>query len=176
MSILLNFVLIKCVEFELVHWGAVLDTTGAMFALTFFSLLHVPINLPALAQNTGEDNLKLDHELKLHGVSNFISGLVGSIQNYLVFANTIFFIRSGGDSRLAGFLLAALTFVVMTIGPATIGFIPVMMVGTLIFVLGFELLLDALVTPRRKLKLVEYLTVSALVARLFEADIDFISR
>src|SRR4051794_37036807 len=100
-----------------------------MLALTFFSLLHVPINVPALAQNAGEDNLNLDHELKLHGVSNFISGLSGSIQNYLVFANTIFFMRSGGDSRLAGFLLAALTFVVMTIGPATIGFIPVMMVG-----------------------------------------------
>ncbi|RWA14290.1 hypothetical protein EKO27_g801 [Xylaria grammica] len=150
-------------KFELVHWGAIMDTVGAMFALTFFSLLHVPINVPALAQNTGEDNLKLDHELKLHGVSNFVSGLAGSIQNYLVFANTIFFMRSGGDSRLAGFLLAALTFVVMTIGPATIGFIPVMMVGTLIFVLGFELLLDALVTPRRKLKLVEYLTIVVIV-------------
>ncbi|KAI1312486.1 sulfate transporter family-domain-containing protein [Xylaria venustula] len=150
-------------KFHLVHWGAIVDTIGAMFALTFFSLLHVPINVPALAQNTGEDNLKLDHELKLHGVSNFISGLSGSIQNYLVFANTIFFMRSGGDSRLAGFLLAALTFVVMTIGPATIGFIPVMMVGTLIFVLGFELLLDALVTPRRKLKLVEYLTIVVIV-------------
>ncbi|KAI0540696.1 sulfate transporter family-domain-containing protein [Xylaria digitata] len=150
-------------KFELVHWGAIVDTLGAMFALTFFSLLHVPINVPALAHSTGEDNLKLDHELKLHGVSNFISGLVGSIQNYLVFANTIFFMRSGGDSRLAGFLLAALTFVVMTIGPATIGFIPVMMVGTLIFVLGFELLLDALVAPRRKLKWVEYLTIVIIV-------------
>ncbi|KAI1159088.1 sulfate transporter family-domain-containing protein [Nemania serpens] len=150
-------------KFELVHWGAIVDTLGAMFALTFFSLLHVPINVPALAQNAGEDNLNLDHELKLHGVSNFISGLAGSIQNYLVFANTIFFMRSGGDSRLAGFLLAALTFVVMTIGPATIGFIPVMMVGTLIFVLGFELLLDALVAPRRKLKLVEYLTIIVIV-------------
>ncbi|KAI1113660.1 sulfate transporter family-domain-containing protein [Nemania sp. NC0429] len=150
-------------KFELVHWGAIVDTLGAMFALTFFSLLHVPINVPALAQNAGEDNLNLDHELKLHGVSNFISGLTGSIQNYLVFANTIFFMRSGGDSRLAGFLLAALTFVVMTIGPATIGFIPVMMVGTLIFVLGFELLLDALVAPRRKLKLVEYLTIIVIV-------------
>ncbi|KAJ2988436.1 hypothetical protein NUW58_g3978 [Xylaria curta] len=150
-------------KFELVHWGAILDTTGAMFALTFFSLLHVPINVPALAQSAGEDNLKLDHELKLHGISNFVSGLVGSIQNYLVFANTIFFMRSGGDSRLAGFLLAALTFVVMTIGPATIGFIPVMMVGTLIFVLGFELLLDALIAPRRKLKLVEYLTIIVIV-------------
>ncbi|KAI0430636.1 sulfate transporter family-domain-containing protein [Xylaria sp. FL1042] len=150
-------------KFELVHWGAIAETIGAMFALTFFSLLHVPINVPALAQHSGEDNLKLDHELKLHGVSNFISGLAGSIQNYLVFANTIFFMRSGGDNRLAGFLLAALTFVVMTIGPATIGFIPVMMVGTLIFVLGFELLLDALVTPRRKLKLVEYLTIVVIV-------------
>ncbi|KAI0466431.1 sulfate transporter family-domain-containing protein [Xylaria cf. heliscus] len=150
-------------KFELVHWGAIVDTLGAMFALTFFSLLHVPINVPALAQNAGEDNLKLDHELKLHGVSNLVSGLAGSIQNYLVFANTIFFMRSGGDSRLAGFLLAALTFVVMTIGPATIGFIPVMMVGTLIFVLGFELLLDALVAPRRKLKLVEYLTIVVIV-------------
>ncbi|RYC57108.1 hypothetical protein CHU98_g9100 [Xylaria longipes] len=150
-------------KFELVHWGAIVDTLGAMFALTFFSLLHVPINVPALAQNAGEDNLKLDHELKLHGVSNFVSGLAGSIQNYLVFANTIFFMRSGGDSRLAGFLLAALTFVVMTIGPATIGFIPVMMVGTLIFVLGFELLLDALVAPRRKLKLVEYITIIVIV-------------
>ncbi|KAI0193224.1 sulfate transporter family protein [Xylaria flabelliformis] len=150
-------------KFELVHWGAIVETLGAMLALTFFSLLHVPINVPALAQNAGEDNLKLDHELKLHGVSNFVSGLAGSIQNYLVFANTIFFMRSGGDSRLAGFLLAALTFVVMTIGPATIGFIPVMMVGTLIFVLGFELLLDALVAPRRKLKLVEYLTIVVIV-------------
>lgn len=150
-------------KFELVDWGAIVDTLGAMFALTFFSLLHVPINVPALAQNAGEDNLQLDHELKLHGVSNFVSGLAGSIQNYLVFANTIFFMRSGGDSRLAGFLLAALTFVVMTIGPTTIGFIPVMMVGTLIFVLGFELLLDALVAPRRKLKLAEYLTIIAIV-------------
>ncbi|KAI0872087.1 sulfate transporter family-domain-containing protein [Hypoxylon argillaceum] len=150
-------------KFELVHWGAILDCLGAMFALTFFSLLHVPINVPALAQNAGEDNLKLDHELKLHGISNFVSGLVGSVQNYLVFANTIFFMRSGGDSRLAGYLLAGLTFVVMTIGPSTIGFIPVMMVGTLIFVLGFELLLDALVAPRRKLKLVEYSTIIVIV-------------
>lgn len=130
-----------------------------MFALTFFSLLHVPINVPALAQSTGEDNANLNHELKLHGVSNFLSGCCGSIQNYLVYANTLFFIRSGGNSRLAGFLLAGLTFVMLVIGPVIIGYIPIMMVGTLIFVLGFELLVDALVAPKRKLKLLEYLTV-----------------
>ncbi|KAI5866907.1 sulfate transporter family protein [Durotheca rogersii] len=150
-------------KFNLVHWDAILETTGAMFALTFFSILHVPINVPALAQINGEDNLDLDHELKLHGYSNFLSGLAGSIQNYLVFANTLFFMRSGGDSRLAGFLLAGLTFGVMTIGPVIIGYIPVMVVGTLIFVLGFELLLDALIAPRKKLKILEYLTILVIV-------------
>ncbi|ETS87006.1 hypothetical protein PFICI_00834 [Pestalotiopsis fici W106-1] len=150
-------------KFNLVHWGAVFETTGAMFALTFFSLLHVPINVPALAQSTGEDNADLNKELKLHGYSNFLSGCAGSIQNYLVYANTLFFMRSGGNSRLAGVMLAALTAVVLVIGPKLIGFIPVMMVGTLIFVLGFELLCDALVAPRHKLKGLEYLTILAIV-------------
>lgn len=130
-----------------------------MLALTFFSLLHVPINVPALAQSLGEDNADLNHELKLHGYSNFLSGCAGSIQNYLVYANTVFFFRSGGNSRLAGFMLAGLTAVTMVTGLKLIGYIPIMMVGTLIFVLGFELLSDALIAPRHKLKKLEYLTV-----------------
>lgn len=134
-----------------------------MFALTFFGILHVPINVPALALNTGEDHANLDHELKLHGYSNFLSGLAGSIQNYLVYANTLFFMRSGGNSRLAGVLLAILTFGVMVIGPSLIGFIPIMMVGVLIFDLGFELLLEAVWQPRKKLKLLEYITVIVIV-------------
>jgi SulP family sulfate permease len=134
-----------------------------MLALTFFGILHVPINVPALALNTGEDHANLDHELKLHGYSNFLSGMAGSIQNYLVYSNSLFFMRSGGNTRLAGLELAAFTFLVMLIGPSLIGFIPVMMVGVLIFDLGFELLLEAVWQPRKKLKLVEYFTVIAIV-------------
>lgn len=130
-----------------------------MFALTFFGVLHVPINVPALAFNVGEDNLSLDRELVAHGISNVLSGLAGSVQNYLVYTNSVLFIKSGGDSRLAGVLLALVTAGIMVIGPTIIGFIPVMMVGVLIFVLGFELLVEAIWEPRRKLKLLEYLTV-----------------
>ncbi|WQF77740.1 Putative cyclic nucleotide-binding domain, STAS domain, SLC26A/SulP transporter [Colletotrichum destructivum] len=155
--------LLLILEFNLVEWDAVLECVPAMLALTFFGILHVPINVPALALQSGEDNADLDRELKLHGYSNFISGMAGSIQNYLVYANTVFFMRSGGDSRLAGYMLAALTFGVMIIGPKIIGFIPIMMVGTLIFDLGFELLLEAVWLPRKKLKLAEYLTVIVIV-------------
>ncbi|KAG5949996.1 hypothetical protein E4U53_005580 [Claviceps sorghi] len=150
-------------QFKLVHWDAIVEVVPAMMALTFFGILHVPINVPALALNTGEDNADLDKELRLHGYSNILSGCVGSIQNYLVYANTVFFVRSGGDKRLAGYLLAAVTFGVMMLGPSLMGFIPVMMVGTLIFDLGFELLLEAFWLPRKKLKMAEYLTVIVIV-------------
>ncbi|KAM7207695.1 cyclic nucleotide-binding domain containing protein [Naviculisporaceae sp. PSN 640] len=150
-------------KFSKVSWSAIVQCIPAMCALTFFGILHVPINVPALALNTGEDHANLDHELKLHGYSNFLSGMAGSIQNYLVYANTLFFMRSGGNSRLAGVLLAILTFGVMVIGPSLIGFIPIMMVGVLIFDLGFELLLEAVWQPRKKLKLLEYITVIVIV-------------
>ena len=134
-----------------------------MFALTFFGVLHVPINIPALAFNIGEDHLDLDRELVAHGISNALSGCFGSIQNYLVYTNSVLFIRSGGDSRMAGFLLAVATFGILLAGPAIIGYIPVMMVGVLIFVLGFELLFEAVWDPRKKLKALEYATVIAIV-------------
>ena len=130
-----------------------------MFALTFFGILHVPINVPSLAFQIGEDNCNLDRELIAHGISNALSGFAGSIQNYLVYTNSVLFIRTGGDGRLAGILLAIFTFGTMMIGPSLIGYIPVMMVGTLIFTLGIELFLEAVWLPRKKLKLLEYLTV-----------------
>jgi SulP family sulfate permease len=153
--------LLIILDFKLVHWDAIAENVPAMFALTFFGILHVPINVPALAFNVGEDNCNLDRELIAHGVSNVLSGFAGSIQNYLVYTNSVLFIRTGGDSRLAGIMLAVFTVGVLIIGPVIIGFIPVMMVGVLIFVLGFELFLEAVWEPRKKLKLLEYLTVGA---------------
>jgi SulP family sulfate permease len=146
-------------DFKNIHWGAIAETIPAMFALTFFGVLHVPINVPALAFTVGEDNLNLDRELIAHGISNALSGFVGSIQNYLVYTNSVMFIKSGGNSRLAGIMLAILTCGIMVIGPVIIGYIPVMMVGVLIFVLGLELFFEAVWSPRKKLKLLEYLTV-----------------
>lgn len=51
-----------------------------MFALTFFGILHVPINVPALGLSVGEDHVDVDRELRAHGYSNVLSGICGSIQ------------------------------------------------------------------------------------------------
>ena len=70
--------------------------------------------------------------------------------------------RSGGDSRIAGVMLAAATLGILVIGPVIIGFIPIMVVGALIFFLGLDLLKEALVDTWGKVHRLEYLTVRCL--------------
>ena len=150
-------------NFKAVDWKAFVSTLPAMFALTFFGILHVPINVPALAIAAEEDDLNLNRELVAHGISNAVSGFAGSIQNYLVYVNSDLFISNGGNHRLAGLMLAAATFGVLLAGPDMIGFVPVMVVGALIFYLGIELLLEALYETWGKMNKLEYLTVVAIV-------------
>ena len=67
-------------NWRLTDWRAILSTVPAMLALTFFGVLHVPINVPALGLSSGEDNVDIDRELRAHGISNALSGFCGSIQ------------------------------------------------------------------------------------------------
>ncbi|KAL9108164.1 MAG: hypothetical protein Q9227_007018 [Pyrenula ochraceoflavens] len=157
-------------DFNLIHVPALVETIPTMFALTFFGILHVPINVPSLAISTGEDNLNVDRELIAHGISNALSGFLGSIQNYLVYTNSLLFIDSGGDSRLAGILLAIATFAVMLVGPIIIGYIPIMVVGALIFMLGIELLEEALADTIGKVSKLEYLTIVIIVVTMGAYD------
>ncbi|KAK0365636.1 hypothetical protein LTR02_014245 [Friedmanniomyces endolithicus] len=106
-----------------------------------------------------EDNVSINRELIMHGISNTLSGCVGSIQNYLVFVNSVLFMNTGGNSRLAGYLLAAATFGLWVAGPIVIGYVPVMVVGTLIYMLGIELAQEALVSTYGRLYRLEYATI-----------------
>ena len=150
-------------KWNLIDWKAMSKTIPTMFALTLFGILHVPINVPALGVAVKEDDVNIDRELRAHGWSNVLSGCVGSIQNYLVYTNSVLFINTGGNSRIAGCLLALATFGVWVAGPEVIGFIPVMVVGTLIYMLGIELIIEAVWDTRNKVHKLEYCTIIAIV-------------
>lgn len=157
-------------KFNLVDWGAIWMTIPSQLALTFFGILHVPINVPNLAIVVQEDNVSINRELIMHGISNTLSGCVGSIQNYLVFVNSVLFIDNGGNNRLAGYMLAVATAGLWVAGPVVIGYVPVMVVGTLIYMLGIELAQEALVSTYGKLHRLEHFTiiVIALVMGIYD--------
>ncbi|CAK7916773.1 hypothetical protein CAAN3_19S01816 [[Candida] anglica] len=150
-------------KFQLVDWWCIMKQIPSMLALTFFGILHVPINVPALAVSVGMDQFDVDRELVAHGYSNALSGMIGSIQNYLVYTNSVLFVRAGADDRLAGILLAVATGAVMMAGPVVIGYIPVCVVGSLIYLLGYELLKESLYDTWGRLKNIEYSTIIIIV-------------
>lgn len=159
-------------RFALVDWGAIWKTVPSQLALTFFGILHVPINVPNLAMVVQEDNVSINRELIMHGISNTLSGAVGSIQNYLVFVNSVLFMNTGGNSRLAGYMLAAATFGLWVAGPVVIGYVPVMVVGTLIYMLGIELTQEAIISTYGRLYALEYITI--VVIALVMGAYDFV--
>ncbi|KAF3910185.1 hypothetical protein ABW21_db0201095 [Orbilia brochopaga] len=133
-------------DFHAVDWGVVLKNVPAMFALTFFGILHVPINVPSLGLSLNMDNVDVDRELIAHGVSNALSGCVGSIQ------------------------VAIGTTAIWMIGPGVIGYIPVLVVSSLIFMLGIELMKEAVYDTWGKLHMFEYLTVCIIVVTMGAYD------
>lgn len=160
----------KYYNFKNIHWNLIPKQLPTMLALTFFGILHVPINVPALAMSLNVDRYDVDKELIAHGYSNFISGCLGSIQNYLVYTNSLLFIRAGADSPIAGIMLTIGTFIVMVIGPVIISVIPICIVSSLIFLLGYELLQEAVIDTWGKLSAFEYLTIIIIVVTMGAVD------
>lgn len=78
--------------------------------------------------------------------------------------------RAGGNSRVAGVMLAFATMGILVAGPVLIGYIPIMVVGALIFLLGIDLMREALFDTWGKLNRLEYLTVRPLASRVRDLD------
>jgi len=149
-------------NFSATQWSVIPYTLSTIFALVFFGILHVPINVPALSVSVNTE-IDINKELKIHGYTNFFSGLIGSLQNYLVYSNSVLFIRSGGDSNIAGFMLAIGTFALLVVGTSFIKYVPTIIVGGLIFHLGFDLMKEALIDTFGTVSPIEYVTIILIV-------------
>lgn len=100
-----------------------LKSFPTVIGMTLFSLIHVPIYVPALSMTTGQD-VDINGELIAHGYSNMITGLMGGLQNYMAYSNSVAYARSGGKGKVASLGVAACTSLFFFIGPAICIYIP----------------------------------------------------
>ena len=64
------------INFSTISWSAVIKSIPTLVSLTTFSLIHVPINIPAFSISSGVD-CDMNVELKAHGYSNALAGMFG---------------------------------------------------------------------------------------------------
>ncbi|KAF9267177.1 hypothetical protein L218DRAFT_1063908 [Marasmius fiardii PR-910] len=150
---------------KLIHWGPLWSTLPTQFALLFFNILHPPLNVPALSVSLDQD-INTNKELVGHGYSNLLAGAVGTVPNYLVYVNTLLFYRVGGNTRIAGFLLGIVNIVLLWIGAGPIQYLPVCVVGALIFVLGWDLVKEAVWDTRGRVSRTEFITIASIMVAM----------
>lgn len=78
----------KVIDFSVVSWSAIVSSIPTLVALILFSLIHVPINIPAFAISTNTE-ADMNRELVAHGYSNFLAGIFGGLQNYMAYVSCI---------------------------------------------------------------------------------------
>jgi sulfate permease, SulP family len=81
------FLIWELLKLDHVHWGTIAEMAPTIIALTIFSLMHVPINIPSLSVST-KVIVDMNKELRAHGMSNILVGLLGGCQNYTCYSNS----------------------------------------------------------------------------------------
>ena len=133
-----------------------------MLALVLFSLIHVPINIPAFSLSTKVD-VDMNQELIAHGLSNMLSGAGGGLQNYMAYTQSVLYDKSGGTGRYSGLAVALITGLLFFVGPDIASHIPRCMAGALLLHVGIDLFLEGVVDSWRKFDLLEYAGIWLIV-------------
>jgi SulP family sulfate permease len=157
------FTYIRRLVWASVRWDLVYSQLPTILSLSFFAILNVPINVPALSVSTGV-SVSLNRELANHGLANLVAAAAFSLPNYMSYSSSALFHRSGGgDSRISGYLLAFLTYVTWIHGGSIMHQTPTIVAGALMFHLGVGLLQEATIDTIGVVTRLEYVTIWIII-------------
>ena len=156
-----------------VSWEAVWDSIPTMVALTLFSLIHVPINIPAFGISS-KTEVDINNELVAHGYSNLIMGFAGGggLQNYMAYTQSVLYARSGGTGKVSGITVAIVTLLLFIVGPTVASYIPRCMAGCLLLHVGIDLFLEAVYDSVGRFDHLEYAGIWLIVTVMSIAGLE----
>jgi SulP family sulfate permease len=147
----------RAFDFRLIDWHDAWNAMGVVLALVSFSLIHVPITIPAFAVSSNiSGDVDINKELMAHGYSNALAGLFGGLQNVMTYSFSVLFMKSGGRGVASSMTIAAITALMFVYGPAVAMMFPRCMAGTLLLHIGLDLFLEGVVDSLGKFDRFEY--------------------
>jgi len=154
--------LFRIVDFHTISWTAVTKSVGTIVGVSCFSVVNVPINIPAFA-NACDVEVDMNNELMTHGYSNILSGIFGGIQNVMTYSISVLYYKSGGNSKGGLVSLILGTICIFVVGTSTMPYIPRCMAGTLLLHIGIDLFFEGIVESFEEYDKIEYAGIVAIV-------------
>ena len=154
---------IKWLSVAKIDWRVVLEARDEIGALILVCTIGASLATTAL-EIGAETELEPNHELRVHGVANLASALVGGIPAFTLAGPSLTYLRLGASSRMMPILRALFSLALGVAGLRLLGFVPKIMVGTLLILFAFGLVDEWLIRARHRLGLSDYIFVLIIAA------------
>lgn len=143
------------IRFDKVVWHALPRQTFTVLSMIFVVALSSSLDIAAIDLEVPKP-LAYNYELKMVGLSNLISGMLGGYTGSYIFSQSIFSLRAGIRSRLAGFISALFEAVTVIMPISVLSFVPNFVFASLLIMICVDLMVEWLWDVRKKLAGGEY--------------------
>jgi sulfate permease, SulP family len=141
-----------------IDWSVVLSGLGKIGGLIL--VCTIGASLATTALEIGADTeLEPNHELRAHGLANLAAALVGGLPAFTLTGPSLSYLRLGASSRLMPIVRPFFTLAVGLAGLSLLGFVPKVMVGTLLVIFALGLMDEWLISSRHRLGRSDYVLV-----------------
>lgn len=151
----------RVIDLRMVSWTAVSNSLGTVLAMIAFSLIHVPLNIPAFSVSADVD-ADMDLELRSHGYANVLSGVFGGLQTIMTYSFSVLYMKTGGKGKLSSLGVVGMCILMFVFGPAGAAYCPRCMAGTVLLHIGLDLFLEGVYDSYGNFDYLEYSGVSML--------------
>jgi sulfate permease, SulP family len=156
----------KLLSVTKIDWSVVLSALGKIGGLILVCTIGASLATTAL-EIGAETELEPNHELRAHGLANLAAALVGGLPAFTLTGPSLAYLRLGVSSRLMPILRPLFSLVLGVAGLNLLGFVPKVLVGSLLFVFAFRLMDEWLIRARRRLGRSDYyliLIITGIIA------------
>jgi SulP family sulfate permease len=143
-------------------WHLLPDLSGDLIAVIFVTASSTLFNTAGI-EVALQREANLERELNVTGIANIAAGALAGYAGCISISRSILNFNSGGRGRLSGLTVAAISVLMLAVAPMLLGYMPKLVLGGLLIYLGADQLHQWIVESRRRLSLVEYLSLLAII-------------
>jgi len=145
----------KYISFGQVNWSSVVTIFPLWVAMVLVVAFSSSLDVAAIEMEARRP-FDYNRELQTVGISNFFSGLTGGFTGSYIFSQTLFNLRMGVRSRMAGIVVTVVELLVVLLPVSPLAFVPKCFFGALLVMIASDLISEWLLFGHSKMSGSEY--------------------
>jgi SulP family sulfate permease len=154
-------------DLRMFPWHILPALSGDLLAVMFVTAITVLLNTTGIEFVTRRE-ADLQRELKTLGIANLAAAALGGYVSCTSLSRTTVNYAAGGRGRLCGFIVAAVSVLVLTADPGFLAYVPKFVLGGLLLYLGCSLIYAWLVESARRISRLEYVSLLAIALLIIQ--------